>query len=166
MPRDAYGRTEIDSRSLPEGWLQSPRLLDTDADANDLGVVPTTALDIRVALAPLPDGSMPNARLGRATLVLRDSVGRDWVAQTGAASRMTFDALPAGRYTLTIELTGSSEPLLVDSIPSIEIGATPGRQHLTVLARTRPVRFRPIGQSAPGQPAASAPPTLPERVHP
>ncbi len=163
---DVYGRTEIDSRSLPEGWLQSPRLLDGDSNANDLGVVPTTALEIRVALAPLADGSVPNARLGRATLVLRDSGGRDWVAQTDVSSRVVFDALPAGRYTLSIELTASSEPLLVDSIPPIEIGATPGRQHLTVLARTRPVRFRPRGEGSSTQPAAS-PATAPtQKVRP
>jgi hypothetical protein len=147
---DSRGRAEIDSRSLPEGWLQSPRLFDEEGNERELGVVPTTALEIRVALAPLPDGTVPKARIGRATLVLRDSTGREWVGQTDNASRLTFDALPAGRYTLDVELAGSSEPLLIDTIPPIEVGTTPGRQHLTVLARTRPIRiFRPRGQDSP-----------------
>jgi hypothetical protein len=158
ISNDSYGRAEIDSRSLPEGWLQSPRLLDEEANERELGVVPTTALEIRVALAPLADGTIPNARIGRATLVLRDSTGREWVAETGNASRLTFDALPAGRYTLDMQLTGSSEPLLVDAIPPVEVGATPGRQHLTVLARTRPVRiFRPRVQEPPPAPSPERP---------
>lgn len=150
ISRDASGRTEIDSRSLPEGWLQSPRLLDGVANDLELGVVPTTSLEVRVVLAPLADGSVPNVRLGAATLALHDSTGREWIAQSDPLARATFDALPAGRYTLLVDLGNSSEPLLVDSIPAIVIGGTPGRQHVTVLARTRPVRiFRPRAASSP-----------------
>jgi hypothetical protein len=144
ISRDAPGRAEIDSRSLPDGWLQSPRLLDGVANDLELGVVPTTSLDIRVLLAPLADGTVPNVRLGVAALALHDSTGREWIAQSDGAARAVFDALPAGRYTLDIDLANSSEPLLVDSIPAIVIGATPGRQYVTELARTRPIRiFRP-----------------------
>ena len=53
----------------------------------------------------------------------------------------SFDALPAGRYTLTTELEGSSEPLLIDPMPTIEIGGTPGRQRVVVIVRTRPIRI-------------------------
>ncbi|HEX8944251.1 MAG TPA: hypothetical protein VF785_14025, partial [Gemmatimonadaceae bacterium] len=144
ISRDAPGRTEIDTRSLPDGWLQSPKLLDGVANDLELGVVPTTSLDIRIVLAPLADGTVPKVRVGVAALALRDSTGREWIAQSDGAARATFDALPAGRYTLDIDLANSSEPLLVDSIPAIVIGATPGRQYVTVLARTRPIRiFRP-----------------------
>jgi hypothetical protein len=144
ISRDASGRTEIDSRSLPDGWLQSPRLLDGAANDLELGVVPTTSLDVRVVLAPLADGTTPAVRLGAVTLALHDSSGREWIAQADPLARATFDALPAGSYTVEVDLGNSSEPLLVDSIPPIVIGSTPGRQHVTVLARTRPVRiFRP-----------------------
>jgi hypothetical protein len=62
----------------------------------------------------------------------------------GARPRATFDALPRGRYTLAVELDGSSEPLLVDPIPSVDVDGAPGRRQLTVTVRTRPVRiFRP-----------------------
>jgi hypothetical protein len=170
ISRDASGRTEIDSRSLPEGWLQSPRLLDGVANDLELGVVPTTSLEIRVALAPLADGSVPNARLGTATLVLHDSTGREWTARTDALARAMFDALPAGRYTLDVDLGNASEPLLIDSIPAITIGSTPGRQHVVVLARTRPVRiFRPrtpAAETTPASPSAPAPSPVADRTRP
>jgi hypothetical protein len=144
ISRDASGRMEIDSRSLPEGWLQSPRLLDGVANELELGVVPITSVDVRLTLAPLADGTTPNVRLGIVTLALHDSTGREWIAQADPLARATFDALPAGTYTLEVDVGNASEPLLVDSIPAIVIGSTPGRQHVTVLAHTRPVRiFRP-----------------------
>jgi hypothetical protein len=160
ISRDASGRMEIDSRSLPEGWLQSPRLLDGVANDLELGVVPTTSLEVRVVLAPLSDGSVPNARLGAATLSLHDSTGREWIARSDPLARVTFDALPAGRYTLAVDLGDASEPLLVDSIPAIVIGSRPGRQHVTVFARTRPVRiFRPRTPAGETTPASSSAPT-------
>jgi SdrD B-like protein/alpha-galactosidase-like protein len=145
----ANGAVEIDSRSLPEGWLQSPRTLGAGGgggqrDGIALGVIPTSALDVVVLLSPSPEGSATAVRVGVATLTLRDSSGRTWVARTGAVQRATFDALPKGRYTLTAELDGSSEPLVVDPIPNVEIDGTPGRRQITVTVRTRPVRiFRP-----------------------
>jgi len=174
ISRDATGHPEIDSRSLPEGWLQSPHLLDGQANDLELGVVPTTSLDVRVVLAPLADGSMPNVRLGAVRLALRDSTGREWVAQGDASARATFDALPAGRYTVEVDLGNSSEPLLVDSIPPIVVGSTPGRQHISVQARTRPVRiFRPrqsssgtIGGSPPASPSASSSSSTADRPRP
>jgi hypothetical protein len=73
---------------------------------------------------------------------------------------VTFDALPAGRYTLAVDLGDASEPLLVDSIPAIVIGSRPGRQHVTVFARTRPVRiFRPRTPAGETTPASSSAPT-------
>jgi hypothetical protein len=165
ISRDASGRMEIDSRSLPEGWLQSPRLLDGVANDLELGVVPTTSLEVRVTLAPLADGSLPNVRVGPATLVLHDSTGREWIAQSDALSRATFDALPTGRYTLDVDLANSSEPLLIDSIPSIVIGTKPGRQHVTVLARTRPIRiFRPRTPAGDNGPASSGGTTTPSPI--
>jgi len=143
----ANGAVEIDPRSLPEGWLQSPRTLGAGSGQRDgiaVGVIPTSALDVVVVLAPNPEGSATAVRVGVATLALRDSSGRIWIARTGAAQRATFDALPKGRYTLSAELDGSSEPLVVDPIPNVEVDGSPGRRQITVTVRTRPVRlFRP-----------------------
>jgi len=165
ISRDAAGRAEIDSRSLPDGWLQSPRLLDGVANDLELGVVPITSIDIRIILAPLADGTVPNVRLGVAALALHDSTGREWIAQTDAMGRATFDALPAGRYTLDVDLANASEPLRIDSIPAIVIGATPGRQHVTVLARTRPIRiFRPPTSAGGNGPMSSGPTAAPSSV--
>jgi len=131
----------VDERSLPKGWEQSPRLLDRESDPLVLGVVPITALDVRIDVAKLADGTVPSVRVGVATFSLRDSTGREWIARADGSQHASFDALPAGRYTLTMELEGSSEPLLIDDIPPVEIGATPGRQRFVVTVRTRPIRI-------------------------
>jgi hypothetical protein len=141
MVSGSTARAEIDDRSLPQGWLQSPRLLDRTTDALELGVIPITALDVRLDLAPNTDGTMPSVRLGTATFTLRDSTGREWIARADGSLHATFDALPAGRYTLTTDLDGSSEPLVVDATPQVEIGGTPGRQRVVVTVRTRPVKI-------------------------
>lgn len=134
-------RAEIDDRTLPKGWIQSPRSLDGAGDPLELGVIPMAALDVRVDLAPLADGTVPAVRVGTVTLTLRDSAGREWIARADVALRATFDGLPAGRYTLTTDLEGSSEPLSIDQTPVIEIGGTPGRQRVVVTLRTRPVKI-------------------------
>jgi len=143
----ANGVVEIDPRSLPDGWLQSARTLGGASGQRDgiaLGVIPTSALDVVVLVAANPEGSATAVRVGVATLTLRDSSGRTWVARTGAVQRVTFDAIPKGRYTLTAELDGSSEPLVVDPIPNVEVDGSPGRRQITVTVRMRPVRlFRP-----------------------
>jgi hypothetical protein len=140
----ASGPVEIDTRSLPDGWLQSPRTLGKSFDGLAIGVIPTSAIDVIVALAPSPDAGATPVRVGVATLTLRDSTGRTWVVRTGVVQRATFDAIPSGRYTLTAELEGSSEPLVVDRIPDIDMDGAPERRQVTVTVRTRPVRlFRP-----------------------
>jgi hypothetical protein len=141
MTGGSSARADVDDRSLPKGWEQSPRLLDRASDPLVLGVIPITALDVRIDVAPLADGTVPSVRVGVATLALRDSTGREWVARADASQHASFDALPAGRYTLTMELDGSSEPLLIDPIPTVEIGGTPGRQRLVLTVRTRPIRI-------------------------
>ena len=138
------GSVEIDPRSLPDGWLQSPRTLAGKGDAFALGVIPTSAIDVIVALVPNPEGGAAAVRVGVATLTLRDSTGRTWIVRTSAAQRATFDAVPKGRYTLTAELEGSSEPLVVDPIANVDVDGRPGRRQITITVRTRPVRlFRP-----------------------
>jgi hypothetical protein len=141
MTSGSSARAEVDDRSLPKGWQQSPRLLDGTSDPLVLGVIPITALDVRIDVASLADGTVPSVRVGMARLALRDSTGREWIARADASQHASFDALPAGRYTLTMELDGSSEPLLIDPIPTIEIGGTPGRQRVVVTVRTRPIRI-------------------------
>ena len=138
------GLVEIDPRSLPDGWLQSPRTLTQSGEGLAFGVIPTSSIEVMVALAPNPESGASLVRIGVATLTLRDSAGRSWVVRTGAVPRATFDAVPKGYYTLTAELEGSSEPLVVDPIPRVEVDGTPGRRQVTITVRTRPVRlFRP-----------------------
>lgn len=134
------GRTEIDPRSLPSGWLPSSRSMTSAGDERSLGVIPTAALDVDVKLAVSMEATEP-VTIGRAALALRDSTGRVWTAWTDGAMHATFDALPAGRYTLVATLDGSSEPLLVDALAPIEITGATRRQHVVVTVRTRPLRL-------------------------
>ena len=158
MTSGSSARADVDDRSLPKGWEQSPRLLDRESDPLVLGVIPITALDVRIDVAPLADGTVPSVRVGLATLALRDSTGREWVARADGSQHASFDALPAGRYVLTMELEGSSEPLLIDPIPAIQIGVTPGRQRVVLTVRTRPIRiFKTKQQSEKGDNVRGAP---------
>ena len=136
----AAGRTEIDPRSLPSGWLPSSRSMASEGAELSLGVVPSAALDVDVTLAVAGDAAAP-VTVGRAVLTLRDSAGRVWTAWTDGASHATFDALPVGRYTLVTTLDGPSEPLLVDPVAPIEITGAARRQHVAVTVRTRPLRM-------------------------
>ena len=137
----ATGRSEIDPRSLPAGWLQSSRPIAGSPNDLALGVIPVAALDIDVVLATGNESGVRSVRIGTATLTLRDSSGRAWIARSNAASRATFDALPVGSYRLAAELEGSSEPLLVDAIPPLDLTGAAGRQRVTVTVRTRPLRI-------------------------
>ena len=135
------GRTEVDSRSLPSGWLATARRMNGVYDEYSLGVMPTTALDVDIRLAGATDAGSSSVRLGRATLALRDTAGRVWTVSTDGSARATFDALPVGRYTLAAELEGPSEPLIVEDTPPIDITGATRRQHATLVVRQRPVRM-------------------------
>jgi hypothetical protein len=140
----ANGAIEIDPRSLPDGWLQVPRTAG-QRDGLALGIMPTSAIDVAVALANA-DGVAAGSPIliGAAAITLRDSSGRAWVVRTGATQRATFDAIPNGRYTLTTELEGSSEPLIIDPVPEVVVDGASRRRLVTVTVRTRPVKlFRP-----------------------
>lgn len=136
----APGRVEIDARSLPTGWLPSSRSIAGDGEALSFGVIPTSALDVDVKLVQVDDAA-PRVRAGRGTLTLRDSTGRAWTAWTDGALHATFDALPIGRYTLTVELEETSEPLIVDRIAPIDVTGGARRRLVVVTARTRPLRM-------------------------
>src|SRR5207247_5554622 len=99
------GRVEIDQRSLPVGWLQTATMLDASAASRDIGVLPTAGLEIRVTVAAPTAGSPSNVRLGVATIVLRDSAGREWLARTDRTGQALFDALPPGRYEVEIDVS-------------------------------------------------------------
>ena len=65
MTSGSSARADVDDRSLPKGWQQSPRLLDRASDPLVLGVIPITALDVRIDVAPpLADGTVPSVRVG------------------------------------------------------------------------------------------------------
>jgi hypothetical protein len=141
----ASGAVEIDPRSLPDGWLQAPRTAG-QRDGLALGVIPTSAIDVAVALASNSDATAAGSSIliGAVAITLRDPSGRTWVVRTGATQRATFDAIPNGRYTLSVELEGSSEPLVVDPVPDVVVDGTSRRRQVTVTVHTRPVRlFRP-----------------------
>jgi hypothetical protein len=135
------GRTEIDARSLPDGWLLTARPMAGSVDEYSLGVMPTSALDVEISVAGAADpGKLPQ-HVGRATLTLRDTAGRVWTTRSDESARAAFDALPLGRYTLVAEFDESSEPLIVDTAPPIQITGATRRQHVALVARTRPVRM-------------------------
>jgi len=164
-----HGRVEIDQRSLPVGWLQTATMLDASAASRDIGVLPTAGLEIRVTVAGPTGGSPSNVRLGVATIVLRDSSGREWLARTDRTGQALFDALPPGRYEVEIDVSEATELLLIDRLPALEVRASTERQHLEVVARTRPIRMyqqrtkESTLQSSSGQESSAAAPVPPAK---
>jgi len=152
LPRERGAAIELDARTLPGGWIMSPR--DESGSPNEFGVVPTAALDVKVDAASDSTNAGPGFRFGGVTIAVVDSAGRKWVVRTDTR-RALFDALPAGSYRIEAEVADASEPLVVDVSPAVDVVA--GRvSRATVTLRRRPVRlFRSTA------PAASPPPKQP-----
>ena len=81
---------------------------------------------LQVLLAPTADsvGRLPTTKLHELAAIATDSVGAIWIAHADTAGVAVFDALPPGRYTITIDLSASTERLRqMISAPVIEVTA-------------------------------------------
>jgi hypothetical protein len=112
----------VDPGSLPMGQM-APNLSPVPGNTTwDLPVRQTGRL--RVQLLPALDsvGRFPMTRLNLLSAVATDSSGAAWIAHADSTGLAVFDALPAGRYTVSIDLSASSERLRqLQSPPEIVI---------------------------------------------
>ncbi len=101
----------VDQGSLPMGQMAPSVALIPGHTTWNLPVRRTGRL--RVQLLPALDsvGRFPQTRLNLLAAVATDSAGAAWIAHADSTGMAVFDALPAGRYTVTIDLSGSQERL-------------------------------------------------------
>jgi hypothetical protein len=103
-----------------------------------LGVIPITALDVRIDVAPLANGTVPAVRAELSYARARAFDRREWVAR---------GRIPARRSTRSPRTLHADygarwirQAALIDPIPTIELGARPG-DSAVVTVRTRPIRI-------------------------
>src|SRR5439155_898695 len=76
----------------------------------DIGVIPTSPMEVELLPMPGDDGRLPKVDFHSALVRARDAHGDLWTAQVDSAGLATFHALPPGRYELEVDLTGLSAP--------------------------------------------------------
>jgi len=146
--------TRLDETSLPFGLVVNAAALPPPgAKRGDIGVIPTSPLEVEFLLMPGDDGRVPKVDFHSALVRARDARGDLWTAQVDSAGLATFHALPPGRYELDVDLTGLSEPLQPRGpIPAftVEIGGAAPRLKVPVYPR----RIRMRDGSRPGSPGS------------
>jgi hypothetical protein len=137
---DVHQPFEVDARSLPVGWIT--RSTTFAAGTRDIGVLAVSPLVIDLELDPTDTSRVSAADLADVIVVARDSSGREWLSRRESRTRAVFDALPPGRYTVSIDASAAREPLRPSAdVPPVRV--TTGRPvpPLRIVLRARALRF-------------------------
>ncbi len=125
----------LDEGSLPLGIVRQT------VGSPNIGVGSSLNAEIRFFVAARSDLEAIDVDLSGIRAVARDSAGREWVARMTGATVASFDALPPGTYTLELDLSGLSEPL-VPRVPLPVLHVTPFEpSYVTVVLDPRPLRM-------------------------
>jgi hypothetical protein len=131
---------EVDARSLPLGWLTSSTTF--AASTRSIGVIAVSPLVVELELDPSDTSRVTLADLEVVTVVAKDSIGREWLARRESRTRAVFDALPPGRYTVSIDASAAREPLRpATDIPPVRIATGRTVPPMKVVLRARTLRF-------------------------
>ena len=108
----------VDIGSLTSGQLAPDRAPEPGNTHWDLPVQRTGR--IRIQLVPMLDtlGRLPTTRLNALSAIATDSAGAAWVAHADSNGVAIFDALPAGRYRVSVDLSGTTERLRALQAPA------------------------------------------------
>ncbi len=144
----AQARHEVDARTVPTGLVAARPRVD-HGEAIALHVVQPLHITLRV---PSSDSSrISRAALSQVVVSARDSSGYAWRARALGDGRYVVDALPVGRYELTMDASAADEPLsLTGAAPMIDIGANADAHEVALDVRPRPLRMRSFTPEAPG----------------
>ena len=141
------GRTpELDVRSIPLGWIVTGVASSGDGQRVDIGVAPTSA--VRVTLSA--DTAAQSELVARTVwslvrVTVRNETGREWASPVDATGGAFFDAIPAGRYTISLDLSRLPEPMtVVRGDTTFVVGADREAIDRPLVLRTRPIRVRRI----------------------
>jgi hypothetical protein len=131
---------EVDARSLPLGWLTSSTTF--AASTRSIGVIAVSPLVVDLELDPSDTSRVTLADLEDVTVVAKDSIGREWMARRESRTRAVFDALPPGRYTVSIDASAAREPLRpAADIPPVRVATGRTVPPMKVILRARALRF-------------------------
>lgn len=114
----------------------------------------TRTARLRIQVVPTADslGRVPLTKPSVPTVVATDSTGAVWVAHPDSTGWTTFDALPAGEYTLTIDFTGSTERLrMLESPPVVRVTTAEAPEPVKIPFGFRPVRVFDGGSTSGGR---------------
>jgi hypothetical protein len=151
------GPPRLEIRSIPLGWIVSGTAVERGGDYTEIGVAPTSTARIRLELDTTFTDFTLRVPLSLIRVAVRNTNGRVWVAPVDAGGSAFFDALPAGRYDVVLDLSRLPEPLSLIGETSFTVNAEPNAIERTILLRTRPVRVRRIEP-----PPRDASPSVPE----
>jgi hypothetical protein len=151
----------VDARTIPVGLV-----------ANSVKVVPGMPValrvlqPVRVALQVVGTDSLRlrAAMLAEAVVYARDSAGATWYARNDTSGHFVLDALPGGRYTISVDASALDEPLsMVTTEPTVVIGGSEPTSVVTIPMRARPIRVKTFDATSPGALPQTAPTPTPTR---
>jgi hypothetical protein len=132
---DTRSAVVLDEASLPLGWVRQ-----TTA-SRDIAVGSSLNAEIRFFVAPGSSIEAVEVDLSGIRAVARDASGREWVARMTGPTVASFEALPPGNYTLELDVSGITEPL-VPRLPLPSLIVTPFEpSFVTIVLDPRPLRI-------------------------
>lgn len=140
VPANARGRLQVDPLGLPRGFVMSPLYSRDFSEKRDIPLVQTGSVTVALAIAADPEGRRPNVDLSLAQVWLRDAFGFEWVGRLTQGGEVTFENVPAGRYSFRFDFSRLSEPLFPEEGAMVEVGAGVHRE-ITATLRGRSVRL-------------------------
>jgi hypothetical protein len=98
--------------------------------------------------------------LAKVVVMARDSAGRAWLARVVRPGWAAFDALPPGRYTMDLDVTGADEPLhAARELPVFRVSDGGESPTMEIPLRARAIRIRQMSSTSNDAPNAASPPT-------
>jgi hypothetical protein len=135
LPGATGGPGTLDPFSLGHGWITGA--VSETGGRREIAVIPVSPIRVLLAIDDHQGRGVASDLLAPAAVLARDGHGRVWVARRDGADDAFFDALPAGRYTLELDLLEVKEPLrVVGALPSFTVGV--GKQAEPIVVRLRP----------------------------
>lgn len=131
---------EVDVRSLPIGFLTASTSF--APGTKRIGVLPVSPVVVELSLDAADTSRVTVADLADVAVVATDSTGREWMSRRESRTRVVFDALPPGRYALSIDASAVREPLRpVADIPAVHVTTGRFNPPVRVVLRARSLRF-------------------------
>jgi hypothetical protein len=134
---DSY---ELDARSLPIGWIASSLVV--AADTRVIGALSVAPLEVELALDAADTARVSTRHLADVVVTVQDSTGREWVARRVSDTKVVFDAIPPGTYSVIVDASAVAEPLRpTGELRGIVVATGRPTPPVKVVMRARGLRF-------------------------